>query len=68
MQPNFKESAAALDKNPSSMLGRQFNISDTNRTAAINLLKRIYTNTSFEDNLGAYLRVRKSVFIFSGIY
>lgn len=58
LDPNVKENAAALDKDPSQLLGNQFNISSINRTIAGHLLKKIYTNTTFEDNIGAFVRVR----------
>lgn len=40
------------------MIGVPFNISAANRSIAGNLLKDIYTNTSFEENVGAVVRVR----------
>lgn len=40
------------------MIGGQFNISSINRTAAGNLLRKIYTNTSFQEDTGAFVRVR----------
>lgn len=56
-RPNVKQVAAALDKDPSTMLDNQFKLSSVNRTIAGNLLKKIYTNATFEDNIGAYVRV-----------
>lgn len=58
LESNVTKDAANLDKDLSQMLGKQFNISSVNRTIAVNLLKRIYTNTTFEENIGAFIRVR----------
>lgn len=60
LYPNVKTLAQAFDKDPSQLINSQFNLTSTNRSIAGNLLKKIYTNTTFVDNLGAYVRVRLS--------
>ncbi|XP_056638289.1 juvenile hormone esterase-like [Diorhabda sublineata] len=46
-----------LDENPSKLIGTMINMSQENRTVAGNLLKQLYTNnTSFEENVGGYIR------------
>lgn len=49
--------AAAADKDPSILLYKLLNMSDKNRSIAGGLLRKIYTNTSFEQDLGAFIRV-----------
>lgn len=60
-KPNLKQLATALDENPSKLIDDQFNISIMNKTIAGNLLKKIYTNVSFTENIGAYIRVRGNI-------
>lgn len=49
----------AMDNNPSLFINKAINMSDGNRTLAGQLLKHIYTNSSFEEDIGAFVRVRK---------
>lgn len=57
LNPSLKDVAAVFDKNPSKLIGDNFNISESDRTIAGNLIRKIYTNTSFQDNIGAFVRV-----------
>lgn len=57
-QPDVQEKAAELDKDPLQILGTQFSIPNArDRSKVVNLLKKIYTQTSFKDDIGAYVRV-----------
>lgn len=56
---SLSELAAFLDEEPAHLIGEQFNISYSKKSSAGNLLTEIYTNTTFQGNIGASLRVRK---------
>lgn len=55
--PNLKDIAKIYDEDSSRLLEDRFDLSPENRTIFGNLLKGIYTNTTFEENLGAVIRV-----------
>lgn len=58
LQPDVRQNAAVIDKDPSQMLGNHFNLSEVNRTIVGYRLKQIYTNTTFQNNIGAFVRVK----------
>lgn len=57
------ELAAEFDNNPAKLIYNAINMTEENRLVAGKLLTGIYTNSTFQNNLGAYIRVsKKSVF------
>lgn len=57
MDSNIKTKARLLDDDPSLLVNNRINMSKENRTLAGKLLTKIYTNSSFEKDIGAYIRV-----------
>lgn len=56
----LEKTAAYFDEDPANLIGHQFNISYEEKFKAGQELKKIYTNTTFKENLGGALRVSAS--------
>ncbi|XP_074034176.1 juvenile hormone esterase [Leptinotarsa decemlineata] len=52
-----EDTVIALDEDPGRLVPTGINISPENKTIAGKLLKEVYTNTSFENDIGGYCRV-----------
>uniref|UniRef100_V5GH33 Carboxylic ester hydrolase n=1 Tax=Anoplophora glabripennis TaxID=217634 RepID=V5GH33_ANOGL len=55
---DFKEKAAKLDADDSQIVGNAYNINETNKETAGQQLKKLYTKTTFEDNLSALVKFK----------
>lgn len=56
---DMSSKASAMDNDPTLVLNKLLNMSNENRTIAAKLLRTIYTNSSFKEDLGAYIRVSR---------